>query len=237
VRQRKQRVAVLKFDSHYDLAWEPRYWAGSQWARCFEGGYLDPANFAEIGIRGTRNSLAWHEAARELDIGIWTLQDVEEKGIRQCVRGALARNLPQCRCTLSLARSRCDRSRFPAGAEISGSRRPDGARNPAGAAPGDRGRAPGHRLRHGMPRPRFRHQRPRRAACRALRRGGDRRSRLEKGDGGKRLDRTRIKSSPLETVARRFGSRLPPLSLVVVAVGDSPSAYGFDGGQRTTGRR
>lgn len=90
-RQRKQRIAVLKFDSHYDLAWEPRYWAGSQWARCFEGGYLDPANFAEIGIRGTRNSLAWHEAARELDIGIWTLQDVEEKGIRQCVREALAR--------------------------------------------------------------------------------------------------------------------------------------------------
>jgi len=90
-RQRKRRIAVLKFDSHYDLAWEPRYWAGSQWARCFEGGYLDPANFAEIGIRGTRNSLAWHEAARELDIGIWTLQDVEEKGIRQCVREALAR--------------------------------------------------------------------------------------------------------------------------------------------------
>ncbi|HEV8391970.1 MAG TPA: arginase family protein [Dongiaceae bacterium] len=90
-RQRKQRIAVLKFDSHYDLAWEPRYWAGSQWARCFEGGYLDPVNFAEIGIRGTRNSLAWHEAARELDIGIWTLQDVEEKGIRQCVREALAR--------------------------------------------------------------------------------------------------------------------------------------------------
>ena len=63
-RQRKQRIAVLKFDSHYDLAWEPRYWAGSQWARCFEGGYLDPANFAEIGIRGTRNSLAWHEAEK-----------------------------------------------------------------------------------------------------------------------------------------------------------------------------
>src|SRR5687768_7600068 len=90
-RQRKQRIAVLKFDSHYDLAWEPRYWAGSQWARCFEGGYLDPANFAEIGIRGTRNSLAWHEAARELNIGIWTLQDVEEKGIRQCVHEAIAR--------------------------------------------------------------------------------------------------------------------------------------------------
>lgn len=90
-RAHKKKLAVLKFDSHYDLAWEPRYWAGSQWARCFEGGHLDPANFAEIGIRGTRNSLAWHEAARELDIGIWTLQDVEEKGIRQCVREALAR--------------------------------------------------------------------------------------------------------------------------------------------------
>jgi hypothetical protein len=38
-RQRKKRIAVLKFDSHFDLAWEPRYWAGSQWARCFEAGH------------------------------------------------------------------------------------------------------------------------------------------------------------------------------------------------------
>ena len=152
-RQRKQRIAVLKFNSHYDLAWEPRYWAGSQWARCFEGGYLDPANFAEIGIRGTRNSLAWHEAARELNIGIWTLQDVEEKGIRQCVREAARPHLPRCRRALSLARSRRDRSGVPAGAEISRPRRPDRARDPAGAAPGDRGGAAGGRLRHGLPRP------------------------------------------------------------------------------------
>lgn len=90
-RQRKGKIAVLKFDSHFDLAWEPRYWAGSQWARCFEAGHLDPVNFAEIGIRGTRNSLAWYEAAKELDIGFWTLQDVEEKGIRKCVEEAIKR--------------------------------------------------------------------------------------------------------------------------------------------------
>ena len=90
-RQRKKRLAVLKFDSHFDLAWEPRYWAGSQWARCFEAGHLDPANFAEIGIRGTRNSLAWAEAAEELGIPYWTLQDVEEQGIKACVEQAIAK--------------------------------------------------------------------------------------------------------------------------------------------------
>ncbi len=88
-RQRKKRLAVLKFDSHFDLAWEPRYWAGSQWARCFEAGHLDPANFALIGIRGTRNSLAWSEAAKELGIAYWTMQDVEEKGIKTCVEQAI----------------------------------------------------------------------------------------------------------------------------------------------------
>jgi arginase family enzyme len=88
-RQRKKRMAVLKFDSHFDLAWEPRYWAGSQWARCFEAGHLLPKNFAEIGIRGTRNSIAWAEAAKELGIAYWTMQDVEELGIKTCVEKAI----------------------------------------------------------------------------------------------------------------------------------------------------
>jgi arginase family enzyme len=114
-RQRKQRIAVLKFDSHYDLAWEPRYWAGSQWARCFEGGYLDPANFAEIGISGTRNSLAWHQAARELDIGIWTPRTWRRR-IGTRARGARP-HLPMSTRHLSLDLDVIDP--FSAGAEIS----------------------------------------------------------------------------------------------------------------------
>ena len=30
-RQRQARIAVIKFDAHFDLCWEPRYWAGSEW--------------------------------------------------------------------------------------------------------------------------------------------------------------------------------------------------------------
>lgn len=88
-RQKKRRFAALKFDSHFDLSWEPRFWAGSQWARCMEAGYLKPENFALIGIRGLRNGMIWHQVAEELGIRYWTMQEVEEKGIVACVREAL----------------------------------------------------------------------------------------------------------------------------------------------------
>ncbi|MFQ5985179.1 MAG: arginase family protein [Alphaproteobacteria bacterium] len=88
-RQRQARLSVIKLDSHFDLSWEPRYWAGSQWARCLEAGYLEPENLAIIGIRGLRNSVAWHEAAHELGIRYWTMQEVEEKGIVACVTEAV----------------------------------------------------------------------------------------------------------------------------------------------------
>jgi arginase family enzyme len=91
MKQKRRRLAVLKFDSHFDLSWEPRYWAGSQWARCMEAGYLKPENFALIGIRGLRNGVMWHEVAEELGIGYWTLQDVEEQGIAACVEEAVRR--------------------------------------------------------------------------------------------------------------------------------------------------
>jgi len=87
--QRERKVSVIKFDAHYDLSWEPRYWAGSQWARCMEAGYLKPENFALIGIRGLRNANMWHEVAEELGIRYWTLQEIEEQGIEVCMRAAV----------------------------------------------------------------------------------------------------------------------------------------------------
>ena len=32
------KLGVVTFDSHFDLSFEPKYWAGSQWARAFELG-------------------------------------------------------------------------------------------------------------------------------------------------------------------------------------------------------
>jgi arginase family enzyme len=93
-RQRARRFSVIKLDSHFDLSWEPRYWAGSQWARCMEAGYLAPENFALIGIRGLRNANMWHEIAEELGVRYWTMQEVEEKGIAAVTRAAIAAVTP-----------------------------------------------------------------------------------------------------------------------------------------------
>lgn len=88
-RQRPRKLAIIKFDSHFDLSWEPRYWAGSQWARIFEAGYVAPANFAQLGLRGLRNSIMWYEAARELNLAYWTMRQIEEDGLVACVMAAL----------------------------------------------------------------------------------------------------------------------------------------------------
>ena len=88
-----KRVGVITYDSHLDLSWEPRYWAGSQWARAMELGVLDPANLVHIGIRGLRNSVLWEAAAEELGIQYFTMQDVEERGLAQVNAAALERAL------------------------------------------------------------------------------------------------------------------------------------------------
>jgi arginase family enzyme len=88
-RQRKGRIAVLKFDAHFDLAWEPRYWAGSAWARAMEAGILDPSNLGIVGIRGLRNTSAYGAVARELGIHYCTITDVDHFGIEHCVKEAL----------------------------------------------------------------------------------------------------------------------------------------------------
>ena len=88
-RQRQARIAVIKFDAHFDLCWEPRYWAGSEWARSMEAGFLRPEDLAIIGIRGFRNPSVFGEVARELGVRYWTLPAIDEKGIVACVREAV----------------------------------------------------------------------------------------------------------------------------------------------------
>lgn len=90
-RQRNARIAVIKFDQHFDLCWEPRWWAGSAWARCMEEGYLQPENLAVIGIRGMRNPTFYHEVARELGVAFWTMDDIDRRGIVACVTEAIER--------------------------------------------------------------------------------------------------------------------------------------------------
>jgi len=52
------KLGIVVFDSHFDMSYEPKYWAGSQWARAFDLGVVEPENFVQIGLRGGRESLA-----------------------------------------------------------------------------------------------------------------------------------------------------------------------------------
>jgi len=89
-RQRDARIAVIKFDAHFDLCWEPKYWAGSAWARAMEEGYLRPEDLCIVGIRGLRNPSFFGEVAKEFGIRYATMSEIEKKGIEACVRDVLS---------------------------------------------------------------------------------------------------------------------------------------------------
>lgn len=91
-----KKLGVVTYDSHYDLSWYPRYWAGSQWARAMELGALEPENLVHLGIRGVRNSHFWHEAAHELGTTIITIDDIEKKGIEEVSAQARETALSNC---------------------------------------------------------------------------------------------------------------------------------------------
>jgi len=83
------KLGIVTFDSHFDMSFEPKYWAGSQWARAFELGVVEPENFVQIGIRGGRESLADKAVADELGYRYYTMSDVDELGIETVAQEAL----------------------------------------------------------------------------------------------------------------------------------------------------
>jgi arginase family enzyme len=88
-----RRIGVITYDSHLDLSWEPRYWAGSQWARAMELGALDPRNLVPVGIRGLRNSIFWQHAAEELRVPFFSMADVDRLGLEEVNRRAVGHAL------------------------------------------------------------------------------------------------------------------------------------------------
>lgn len=85
----KGKLGIVVLDSHFDLSLAPKYWAGSQWARAFELGVVEPQNFVQIGIRGGRESLSDKYVADELGITYYTMADVDDLGITAVAREAL----------------------------------------------------------------------------------------------------------------------------------------------------
>lgn len=83
------RLGLVALDAHFDMSYERKYWAGSQWARAFELGIVEPANFVQIGIRGVREPLADKYVADELGYRYYTMADVADLGIRTVAQEAL----------------------------------------------------------------------------------------------------------------------------------------------------
>ena len=83
------KLGIVVFDSHFDMSYEPKYWAGSQWARAFDLGVVEPENFVQIGLRGGRESLADKAVAKELGYRYYTMADVDELGIATVAQEAL----------------------------------------------------------------------------------------------------------------------------------------------------
>jgi arginase family enzyme len=82
------KLGIVALDSHLDMGFEPKYCAGSQWARALELGVVEPGNFVQIGIRGCREPLADKAVAEELGYRYFTVADVDEMGIHAVVREA-----------------------------------------------------------------------------------------------------------------------------------------------------
>jgi agmatinase len=83
------RLGLIHFDTHYDLAWDPPLYAGSQWAQILGLPNVHVENFCQIGIRGLRQVPFEVEVARTLGHPVYTITDVDNDGIERVVEEAL----------------------------------------------------------------------------------------------------------------------------------------------------
>jgi arginase family enzyme len=85
------RLGLIHLDSHYDLAWDPPLFAGSQWAPLLALPNVEVQNYCQIGIRGLRQVPFEAEVARTLGHTVLTMGDVDREGIEAVVDTALER--------------------------------------------------------------------------------------------------------------------------------------------------
>jgi len=85
-----KKIGIVDFDSHFDLSFEPKFWAGSQWARILETEEVNVTNFVQIGIRGLRNSMFWKHAADGLGHPWFSMTEVKESGIVSVMEKAIS---------------------------------------------------------------------------------------------------------------------------------------------------
>ncbi len=78
---KRERIAVMIFDSHLDLHPSPPLWAGSQWRTLIDEGYIRPEDIIIVGLRGVRQSHHEIEYVREQNITIMPLQQIDDQGL------------------------------------------------------------------------------------------------------------------------------------------------------------
>lgn len=83
------RLGIVAFDARLDLGYGPRYQAGSQWARAFELGIVEPANFVEVGIRDAAVAHLDRIVADELGIRYFSVAEIDELGVVAVAQEAL----------------------------------------------------------------------------------------------------------------------------------------------------
>ncbi len=85
------RLGLIHFDTHYDLAWDPPFYAGAQWAPILGLPNVEVGNFCQVGIRGLRQVPFEIEVAKALGHPVFTIADVDRDGIEAVVDAALER--------------------------------------------------------------------------------------------------------------------------------------------------
>jgi arginase family enzyme len=85
------RLGLIHVDSHYDLCWDPPFFAGSQWAQILQLPNVEVHNFCQIGIRGLRQVVFEVEVARTLGHTVFTMADLDRDGIEAVTDAALER--------------------------------------------------------------------------------------------------------------------------------------------------
>jgi arginase family enzyme len=83
------RLGLIHFDTHYDLAWDPPFYAGAQWAPILTLPNVKVGNFCQVGIRGLRQVPFEIEVAKALGHPVFTIADVDRDGIEAVVDAAL----------------------------------------------------------------------------------------------------------------------------------------------------
>ncbi len=85
------RLGLIHLDSHYDLCWDPPFFAGSQWAQVLQLPNVAVDNFCQIGMRGLRQMPYEVEVARELGHSVFSMADIDGQGIEAVVDRAVQR--------------------------------------------------------------------------------------------------------------------------------------------------